>query len=152
MGVVIFRMAIRSSFFASWEESVSIFFRILTISEVSISLTSSSASSPNENRSFWIFFPRTCSATCPGSPVEIQSSLTFFFGYPDCFSRASRTSLSDMPNTPGTKSGWTLPWQRYTTSLISDVSTVRRNSARMAVISRRLLVDSSLSKVSARSE
>ena len=103
------RISFRSPFLASCPESVSIFLRILTTSEMGRSFSPSSASSPKEKRSFCIFFPRTCSATCPGSPVFIHRSLTFFLECPDCSSRASSTSLSDIPNTPGTKSGWTLP-------------------------------------------
>ena len=105
----------------------------------------------SENRVICFFLAMSISATSPGSPVFVHRSSTSSDLLPDTDAIAFSTSLSAMPSSRGTKSGWSLPTERYMVFLISSGFTFLKNSASMSVISRRLLVFSNLSNTSARS-
>ena len=68
--------------------------------------------SSSENRAICFFLEIMVSATWPRSPVSTVSFSTLSSGFPDALAMAFMTSLSAMPSTPGTKSGWSLPWLR----------------------------------------
>ena len=90
----------------SWESLPSAFSIVVS------PLTTLATVSSSENSAICFFLEIMVSATWPMSPVSMVSFSTLSSGFPEALAMAFMTSLSAMPSTPGTKSGWSFPWLR----------------------------------------